>query len=102
VDRSTTYVNGTTLNAVLLASDFATAVTKTLSVVNPPPGGGVSNSLDFAVDNAFPVATSINPTVIGQYTEIFDLIVNGSGFAPTSIFAGTERIDRRPSSIPVN
>jgi hypothetical protein len=84
VDRSTTYVSPTVLNAVLLASDFATTGTKTLSVFNPAPGGGISNSADFTISNALPVTSSINPTVIAQYTEIFVLTVNGSGFVPTS------------------
>ena len=49
---STTYVNATTLSAQIPASDLTgrtTTTTAAITVVNPTPGGGTSNSLTFSV-----------------------------------------------------
>ena len=66
VPRATTFVNSGQLTAVILASDIAAAGTPAVTVTNPSPGGGTSNSLTFtitAATNPTPKAT-LNPTAI--------------------------------------
>ncbi|MBS1789332.1 MAG: pre-peptidase C-terminal domain-containing protein [Acidobacteria bacterium] len=46
-DRATTFVNGTQLTAAITAGDIAVPGTPTVTVFNPPPGGGASNALTF-------------------------------------------------------
>jgi hypothetical protein len=50
-DRTTTFVNGTQLTAAITAADVAAVSTASVTVVNPAPGGGVSNALPFTVTN---------------------------------------------------
>jgi hypothetical protein len=47
--RTTTYVNTTTLQAAILASDVATIGTGSVSVLTPPPGGGTSLAVSFPI-----------------------------------------------------
>jgi hypothetical protein len=49
VDRATTYVSATQLTAVIPATDILTAGTARVTVFNPPPGGGTSNSMNFVI-----------------------------------------------------
>jgi len=48
----TTFVNSTTLNAVIPAATLGSPGILSLVVVNPAPGGGVSNSIGFSVVRA--------------------------------------------------
>jgi hypothetical protein len=47
--RATTFVSAAQVTAVINASDLATAETANVTVVNPVPGGGVSNTAYFEV-----------------------------------------------------
>ncbi|MGA7930044.1 MAG: Ig-like domain repeat protein [Candidatus Sulfotelmatobacter sp.] len=47
--RATTFVSSSQLIATILASDIATASTASVTVVNPSPGGGASNTLYFSI-----------------------------------------------------
>jgi hypothetical protein len=47
--RATTFVSRSKLTAAILASDIATASSAAVTVVNPSPGGGVSNTLYFSI-----------------------------------------------------
>src|SRR5258708_13963597 len=47
--RTTTFVSATQLTAAILASDIATAGTPAVTVTNPAPGRGTSNSVAFTV-----------------------------------------------------
>jgi Bacterial Ig-like domain (group 3)/FG-GAP-like repeat len=47
--RATTFVRSSQLTATILASDIATASTAAVTVVNPSPGGGVSNTQFFSI-----------------------------------------------------
>jgi Tol biopolymer transport system component len=46
-DRATTYVNATKLTASISAADIATAGSASVTVFNPAPGGGTSNTTAF-------------------------------------------------------
>jgi hypothetical protein len=47
--RSTTFVSSSKLKATIPASDIASAMTAAVTVTNPAPGGGTSDSADFKV-----------------------------------------------------
>jgi hypothetical protein len=47
--RATTFVSSAQLTATILASDVATASTASVTVVNPGPGGGASNTQFFSI-----------------------------------------------------
>jgi hypothetical protein len=47
--RATTFVSNSQLTATILASDIATGSTAAVTVVNPSPGGGVSNTQFFSI-----------------------------------------------------
>lgn len=47
--RATTFVNESQITADILASDISTATTASITVINPPPGGGTSNVAYFSV-----------------------------------------------------
>jgi hypothetical protein len=47
--KATTFVSATQLMASILASDIATSGNPTVTVTNPTPGGGTSNSVTFTV-----------------------------------------------------
>jgi hypothetical protein len=48
--RPTTFVSGTQLTAAISANDLAVAGAASVAVVNPAPGGGISNALTFRID----------------------------------------------------
>jgi hypothetical protein len=48
-DRPTTYVSATEVRAEIPQMDLLAAGTARVTVFNPPPGGGTSNSVNFAV-----------------------------------------------------
>lgn len=76
VVRTTSFVSATELIAVIPAADLTTSGTATLTVVNPGPGGGTSNSATFTIDpkpafNAPPEVLSAaiatpNPASVGD------------------------------------
>lgn len=47
--RSTTFKSAVRLDATILASDVAQPGTASITVVNPPPGGGTSNTVFFSI-----------------------------------------------------
>jgi hypothetical protein len=51
-DRPTTFVNSAQLTAEITATDIELAGTSPITVFNPPPAGGVSNSFDFTTGPA--------------------------------------------------
>ncbi len=48
-NRTTTYVNSTRLTASVTSGDIAATGTASVTVLNPAPGGGVSNAVSFVV-----------------------------------------------------
>lgn len=87
VPRSTTFVSTTQVSALILASDVAAQGTATVSVTNPTPGGGTSNSLNFTITppNPAPTLSTLAPTSAAVGSPAFTLTVNGSGFVPSSV-----------------
>jgi len=60
-ERSTIYVNSTQLTAQILASDLTRQGASAITVFNPPPGGGVSNTVNFTVHPVPTTRISFNP-----------------------------------------
>jgi len=91
--RATTFVSATQVTAAILSSDLAAAGSYPVTVVNPSPGGGGSNSVNFDVaqSNPVPAISGLSPcgTVAGQGG--FTLAIAGSGFVSSSTvtFNGT-------------
>ena len=82
-NRTTTYVSSTQLTAAITAADVVTAGTASVTVVNPPPGGGTSNVLTFTIIVP-PTITSLSPTSMVAGGAAFTLTVNGTNFLSTS------------------
>jgi YVTN family beta-propeller protein len=84
---STTFVNETTLRFVMPAVTGA-GVTN-ITVVNPPPGGGVSTAFALTIQNPVPALTFISPTSAPSGTTA-TLTATGTGFVEGSTihFAG--------------
>lgn len=65
VARATTFGGGTSLTTQLTAADVTVAGVNQIRVVNPPPGGGTSNILAYAVNPAttvgLPVLLDLDP-----------------------------------------
>jgi len=74
-DRVTTFLGDTVLEASIPASDIAVAGTAAVTVINPPPGGGISASVTFSIN--FPPA--INPGGV----------VNGASFGNLPMTGGS-------------
>ncbi|MGE0130853.1 MAG: pre-peptidase C-terminal domain-containing protein [Blastocatellales bacterium] len=79
-DRQTAFINATQLTATVLASDIATGGTLNITVINPAPGGGVSNTATLTGINPVPTLSGLNPGVIAAGSAAFTLNVNGNGF----------------------
>ena len=82
--HAATFVNSTQLTIQLSASDQAAAGTYAVVVTNPAPGGGTSNSVNFAVTNPVPTITSLSPASAAAGATAQTLTINGSNFLSTS------------------
>jgi len=58
-DRTTTFVSATQLQAAISASDIATQGTASVTVFNPAPGGGTSNTRTFTISGS-PVTGAVS------------------------------------------
>ena len=69
-DRATTFYDSSTLCTTITSQDVSQAGTAAITVFNPPPGGGLSNSKDFYIikDTGTDISanwTTIAPTING-------------------------------------
>ncbi len=65
-ERTTTFRNSSQLEAAITAADLAGGGTATITVVNPTPGGGTSNTFGFNVSSCtFSFANSAVPNLTG-------------------------------------
>ena len=88
-DRDTTFISPEEVEMEMLATDLASAGTRTIDVVNPGPGGGVShNSLNFVVtapdENPVPSIDSLQPQGANAGDAALTLMVHGSNFISSS------------------
>lgn len=82
--RTTTFNNTTSLQVALLTSDLASAAVLQIAVLNPPPGGGTTDSLPMTVKNPIPVISSVSPTSLPAGSAPQALMVNGTGMVTGS------------------
>jgi hypothetical protein len=80
--RATTFVSSTQLTAAIPASDIATAGTANVTVFNPAPGGGTSNTAIFTIQasNPAPTISSISPATAVAGSDNFTLTITGTNF----------------------
>src|ERR1700728_4223001 len=96
-NRPSGYVNSTEIDASLNSTDIATAGILQITVinpVNPPPGGGASNSYPLSILNPLPTITAVTPTSIQAGGTPATLSLTGTGFVNQSSFItvnGTQR-----------
>jgi len=83
-DRTTTFLSSTQLQAAIPASDIAATGTADITVFNPPPDGGLSNPVAFAINNPVPALTLLMPSTALAGGTAFTLTVDGSGFVASS------------------
>jgi hypothetical protein len=84
--RSTTFVSGSQLTAAILAPDIATAGTASVSVLNPAPGGGVSNVIFLPI-------TQPSATVAFVGTDLSLLTGSKAEFIDTADLNGDGKLD---------
>lgn len=91
-NRTATYVSSTQLKVAILASELMTTGVFPIAVINPAPGGGASNALQFTVlsnstgnGNPVPQITSIFPTSAVTGVSAFNLSVTGRNFVSGSV-----------------
>ena len=82
--RTTHFVSGTELTADIAAVDIASSGTASVTVANPPPGGGTSNALTFTINNPVPAISGLSPASILAGSDGFTLTVSGTNFVPAS------------------
>ncbi|MFN0108882.1 MAG: beta strand repeat-containing protein [Blastocatellia bacterium] len=85
VDRQTVFVNGNQLIATIPASDVLNGGALNITVLNIPPGGGISNAVQLAVMNPVPDITELAPNAVAVGSQAFTLTLNGVGFVPGSV-----------------
>lgn len=76
--RVTSFVSSTSLQATLLPSDLAQGGTLNIAVMTPPPGGGTSGAIGFAVTDYAVSASSSSPPVAAGQPANFGLTVSPS------------------------
>jgi photosystem II stability/assembly factor-like uncharacterized protein len=82
--HTVTFVSSTQLQIQLTAADLATAGSFAVVVTNPAPGGGVSNSENFSVNDAVPTISGLSPASANAGAPAQTLTVNGMNFVSGS------------------
>ena len=83
--RTTTFFSSTQVTATILAGDVTSAGSYAVTVTNPVPGGGTSNTVLLSVNNPVPSITALQPQSVTAGAAAFTLTVNGTGFNSASI-----------------
>jgi predicted outer membrane repeat protein len=90
-NRTTSFVNSTQLTAQISAADIAAGGPAGVTVVNPGPGGGISNAATFTIadpgENPTPAIKSLSPNrIMGSVATATDItvIINGINFIADS------------------
>ena len=79
-NRTTTFVNPTSLKVSLTAADLSMPANLSLTVTNPPPNGGTSNPITLAVQAPIPILSSLSPVSATVGAVSTTLSVTGTGF----------------------
>jgi uncharacterized repeat protein (TIGR01451 family) len=103
-DRTTTFVDGAHLSAVITTTDLALAGTAQVTVFNPTPGGGTSSAVTFTIavsGNPVPTLTALSPDNKTAGGPWFTLTVSGVNFVPGAavLWNGSPRVTTFVSSM---
>ena len=85
---STTFVNSTQLTVAISAATIGIAGTVGVTVINPAPGGGTSNDVNFTITNPTnpgPMIYFLDPSGAAVGGPAFTLVVSGSDYLASSI-----------------
>jgi hypothetical protein len=98
--RTTTYISSTQISFAPNYNDFAATGKYPVTVVNPSPGGGVSNSVLLDIDNPSPAITSLSPSSVATGSAGRSITVLGTGFVAGTVIqvGGTPRATTYSSS----
>ena len=90
-DRTTTYIDSTTLQADISAADIAAEGVAAVTVATPAPGGGVSNAANVTIaapgqlPNPAPAVSGFSPASLSAGQAATLLTVTGTGFVTESV-----------------
>lgn len=87
--KNTSFVSPSELSAVIPAADLLTVGIKSISVVNPQPGGG-SAAINFTVNNPVPTLQEIQPTETPISETDVTIEVTGTNFVTDSVVVWDE------------
>jgi YVTN family beta-propeller protein len=91
---ATTFVSSAQLTAAISASSIASAGTLAVTVINPAPGGGTSNPVNFTITgggpSSIPALDSFYPNCVPAGEQLVDsvnnqLVVSGDNFVASSV-----------------
>jgi WD40 repeat protein len=77
---TTNFSSPTSLQALVDGNDLVAPGTEEISVINPAPGGGVSNQLPLTIRNPIPTLTSVTPPSLQAGAAAQTIAVAGTGF----------------------
>jgi hypothetical protein len=83
-DLATTFTSSTLVKGTIPSALLTLSGSVPVTVVNPSPGGGASNSISFTISNPSASIQSINPSAAFVGSAAFEMIVNGTGFVQGS------------------
>jgi len=85
-DRQTTFANNSQLTAQISASDIAAVGTAAVTVFNPAPGGGSSNTSTFTITSGGvgPQSIAVEPT--GKFAYVANVGCGDSAFGNVSMY----------------
>ncbi len=103
-NRTTTLVSNTELRATIPSTDIASAGTANIAVLNPSPGGGLSNVLTLSIRNPVPSLTGLTPSSATAGGPGLTLVVNGTNFVSGCVvrWNGADRVTTFVSSTQVS
>lgn len=85
---TTTFVSPTQLTAAIPAAAIASAGNAPVTVTNPAPGGGTSNTVSLAINsgtNPIPTIGFLDPSCAPFGAQTFTLAVMGTNLVPSSV-----------------
>jgi hypothetical protein len=91
--QQTEFLDSQDLQVEIPATELISAGVLSISVLNPSPGGGTSQTLPLSVSYAVPAITSLSPTSAAAGGNSQVLTVNGTGLTPATVitFNGSPR-----------
>lgn len=89
----TTFIDSTKIQGSVPTTYLQSPGTVQVAVINPSPGGGLSNAMTFSINNPLPSVTSISPTTAIASGGQFTVTVQGSGFTCANIVTTTSTVN---------